>query len=47
VDFAHGFEQQILQGGMKILSHEQYVAGGKQVNIRIRNVAGQADETSP
>ena len=47
VDFAHGFQQQILQGGMEVLSHEQSVAGGKQVNVRIRNVAGQADETSP
>ena len=32
VDFAHGFEQQILQGGMKIVSHEQSVADGKQIN---------------
>ena len=35
VDFAHGFQQQILQGRVKILSHEQSVAGGKQVNVRI------------
>jgi hypothetical protein len=39
VDFAHGFQQQILQGGVKILSHEQSVAGGKQVNVRIGDVA--------
>jgi hypothetical protein len=29
VDFAHGFQQQILQGGVKILSHEHPVAGSK------------------
>src|SRR5215472_15740708 len=47
VDFAHRFQQQILQGGVKILPYEQAVARGKQVNIRIRNVANQADEPSP
>ena len=47
VNFAHGFEQQILQSRVKILSYEQSVAQGKQVNVRIRNVAVQADETSP
>jgi hypothetical protein len=39
VDFSHCFEQQILQGGVKILSHEQSVAGGEQVNVGIGNVA--------
>src|SRR5262249_43351222 len=29
VDFAHRFQQQILQSRVKILSHEQAVAGGK------------------
>jgi hypothetical protein len=38
VDFAHGFQQQILQGGVKILSHEHPVAGSKQVNVRIGEV---------
>ena len=38
VDFSHGFQQQILQGRVKILSHKQSVAGGKQVNVRIGNV---------
>src|SRR5215204_210585 len=33
VDFSHGFQQQILQGRVKILSHEQSVAGGKKVNV--------------
>ena len=47
VHFAHGLQQQILQGGMEVLSREQSVAGGKQVNVQIRNVAGQADEASP
>src|SRR5262245_48239108 len=36
VHLAHGFQQQILQGGVKIFSHEQAVAGGKQVNVRSR-----------
>ena len=47
VDFAHGFQQQILQGGVKVLSDEQSVAGGKQVNVRIGSVAAQADEPAP
>jgi hypothetical protein len=44
VHLAHGFQQQILQGGVKIFSHEQAVAGGKQVNVRIGNVASQAND---
>ena len=47
VDFAHGFEQQILQGGMKIVSHEHSVADGKQINVGIGNVSRQANQTSP
>ena len=47
MDFAHGFEQQILQSRVKIPLHEQPVAHSKQVNVRIGNVSGQADETSP
>jgi hypothetical protein len=47
VDFAHGFQQQILQRWVKILSDEQSVAGGKQVNVRIGSVAAQADEPAP
>ena len=43
VDLAHGFQQQVLQGGVKVLSHEHSVAGGKQVDVRIRNVAAQAE----
>src|SRR5260370_39911634 len=46
VHLAHGFQQQILQGGGKIFSHEQAVAGGKQVNVRIGNVASQANDPS-
>jgi len=33
VDIAHGFQEQILQSRVKILSHEQSVPRGKQVNI--------------
>ncbi len=47
VDFAHRFQQQILQGGVKILPYEQSVAGGKQVKVRIGNVATQANEAPP
>jgi hypothetical protein len=39
VNFAHGFQKQILQGGMKIPSHEQSIAGGKEINVRIGDVA--------
>jgi hypothetical protein len=38
VDFSHGFQQQILQGGVKILSHEHSVAGRKQVDVGIGEV---------
>ena len=44
VDFAHGFEQQVLQGRVKILSHEHPVAGGQQVNVRIGEVTAQVRE---
>jgi hypothetical protein len=47
VDFAHGFQQQILQGGVKVLSHEHPVAGSKQVNVRIGEVAAKVEEASP
>jgi hypothetical protein len=47
MDFAHGFQQQILQSGVKILSHDQVVARGKQVDVRTWNVASQANEPSP
>ena len=47
VDFAHCFEQQVLQGRVKILSHEHPVAGSKQVNVRIGEVTAQVEETSP
>ena len=46
VHLAHSFQQQILQGGVKIFSYEQAVAGGKQVNVRIGNVASQANDPS-
>jgi hypothetical protein len=38
VDLTHGFQQQILQRGVKLLSDEQPVSQGKQVNVRIGNV---------
>ena len=47
VNFAHGFQQQILQGGVKVLSHEHPVAGRKQVNVRIGEVAAKVEEASP
>ena len=47
VDFAHGFQEQILQGGVKILAYKHSVARGEQVNVRTRNVAAQADEAPP
>jgi hypothetical protein len=47
VNFAHGFQQQVLQRGVKIRPDEQSVAGGEQVEVRIRNVAAQADDAAP
>jgi hypothetical protein len=47
VNVAHGFQQQILQGRVKVLSHEQSVAGGKQVNVRIGYVAAQINKAAP
>ena len=46
MDLAHRLEQQVLQGGMKVFSHEYPVRDGKQADVRIGNVPGQADETS-
>src|SRR5215472_4412542 len=46
VHLTHGFQQQILQGGVKVFSHEQAVARGKQVNVRIGDVASQANDSS-
>jgi hypothetical protein len=38
VDLTHGFQQQILQRGVKLLADEQPVSQCKQVNVRMGNV---------
>ena len=32
---------------MQVLSHQQAIAGGQQVDVRIRNVVSEIDETLP
>jgi hypothetical protein len=47
VNFSHCFKQQILQSGVKVVFHEQSVAGREHVDVRIGNVPAQVNETSP
>src|SRR5262245_6696745 len=46
MNLAHGLQQEILQGGVQLLSYEHAVAGGQQIDVHIGDVAAQADETS-